>query len=302
MEQFSNESSGPYANGFALSPQNAILNFTINGLTPSTEAAVAFTNGSDVTISGNVTPNGSGTATFAVGLPHGTDLNDFTLTVGGNAIPLVNSSTLVTAGHIYNITRSAPPVSLIVNPAVGQVIGADGKNYADAATAEAAGTTAVAKICYVGSDNGEAAPYNHGLALAMSDAGAGNNIKWSTSSTKIHTYNPTSDSFSSESGLQYNDATHNSDTYPIFKAAIANNGIAVPTGCSAWFLASGYQFTKMFAGNAGNLKTLAGLESYYYWSSSEYDAYYAWVYNFGGDYWDNGEKGNEALVRSCLAF
>ena len=211
------------------------------------------------------------------------------------------------AGNGYSLSwrmAEAAPVSLIVNPAVGQVIGNDGKNYADAAAATAAGHPAVAMIAYVGSDNGEAAPYNHGLALAMSDAGGGSYLKWSTSTSDAgHTKQTDSNNFTSESGLQYN-ASHNSDTYPAFKAAIANNSTAAPTGCSAWFLASGYQWTKMFAGNAGGLKTLAGLESWgIYWSSSERSANLAWCFYSNDGDWDlDDDKDYVYLVRSCLAF
>ena len=201
--------------------------------------------------------------------------------------------------------------SHITSPAVGQVIGDDGRNYADAAAASAAGHPAVATICYVGNDNGEDAPYNHGLALALSNAGSGNDIAWSTSSdTKIHTYNTTDySSFNSESesGLLYNDATHNTVAYPAFKAAIANNGTAAPTGCTAWFLASGYQWMKMCtgAGSAADLNTLASLgASVYYWSSTETNIGHAWLFriNNNGINWYSYSKGYTYKVRSCLAF
>jgi hypothetical protein len=228
----------------------------------------------------------------------------FTATVGGKTYTVTKPGYKFAAGKYYaaTLTMAEVPASLIVSPAVGQVIGDDGVNYADAAAASLAGATAVAKIVYVGSDNGEEAPYNHGLALALSDANGGVACKWSTSNTEIHTYNPTSDSFASESGLQYNDATHNNDTYPAFKAAIANNSTAAPTGCSAWFLASGYQWTKMFAGDADGLKTLAGLQSNDYWSSSERRDDSAWTFysNFGN--WNLYGKDVGLLVRSCLAF
>ena len=185
----------------------------------------------------------------------------------------------------------------------GKLIGTDGNIYADVAAATAAGTTAVAMICYVGSDNGEAAPYNHGLALALSDA---NTCKWKTSNTDAGHTKQESSSFTSESGLQYN-ATHDIAEYPAFQAAIANNGTAAPTGCSAWFLASGYQWAKMIASyGLTNLKTTAngytGLASGFYWSSSEYDANRAWYFNSGEGGWSYGKKGTYHLVRSCLAF
>jgi hypothetical protein len=203
------------------------------------------------------------------------------------------SAQTLTASTLYTkITVS------MVELAVGNVIGYDGKIYA---SKSAAGSNAAAVIVYLGSDNGEAAPYNHGLALAMSDAGGSSYFQWSTSSTKIHTYNPTSESFASESGLQYN-ATHNTGEYPAFQAAIANNSTAAPTSCSAWFLASGYQWTKMFAGDAGGLKTLASLQSGFYWSSTEVSARDAWNFYSDDGVWYFGGKDDFALVRSCLAF
>ena len=106
VEQFSFEVGGyTSGTGFALHPSNAILNFTITGLAASTEFAVAFKDNTDFTISGNVTTNVSGTATFAIAVDVGTDLNNWTLKVGGNSIPLVSSSKEVAAGKIYNITR-----------------------------------------------------------------------------------------------------------------------------------------------------------------------------------------------------
>ena len=156
----------------------------------------------------------------------------------------------------------------------------------------------MAKICYVGSDNGEAAPYNHGLALALSNANGGSSCKWKTSNTDAGHTKQTSNTFTEESGLQYNDATHNSDTYPAFKAAIANNGTAAPTGCSAWFLASGYQWKKM-AGAAG-LTNLGLTEDAGYWSSSERVDSQAWVF-FNGN-WYQISKNTGFRILACLAF
>ena len=86
----------------------------------------------------------------------------------------------LTASTLYtNITVS------MVELARGSVICSDGSVYASKDAATSASKTPVAMIAYLGSDNGEAAPYNHGLALAMSDAST--RCKWSTSNTKIHT-------------------------------------------------------------------------------------------------------------------
>ena len=115
VEQLSFE-HGEYTSGtgFVLEPRNAILNFTITGLAASTNVTAALSDDEDWTpdIEGEVTTDGSGNATFAIGLKGSSDLNEFSLSVAGNAITLVNSSTELTAGKIYNITRAVTPPTL----------------------------------------------------------------------------------------------------------------------------------------------------------------------------------------------
>jgi len=111
VAQFSNEQSFSYNDGFALSPFNAILNFTITGLAASTSVNVSLTRSMAYNITGTVTTDASGNATFAAGVSSGTNLNDLSLTVGGNPITLVSSDKTLTAGKIYNITRAAPALN-----------------------------------------------------------------------------------------------------------------------------------------------------------------------------------------------
>ena len=106
VEQFSYELDNKYSSGFELIPANAILNFTINGLDASTEVDVSFSYPNypeDIVVSGKVTTDGDGTATFAIGIKYGNNLKDCTLTVDGNAITLPDKT--AEAGHIYNISR-----------------------------------------------------------------------------------------------------------------------------------------------------------------------------------------------------
>ena len=116
VEQLSFE-HGEYTSGtgFVLEPRNAILNFTITGLAASTNVTATLSDDEDWTpdIEGEVTTDGSGNATFAIGLEGSSDLNEFSLTVAGNAITLVNSSKTLDAGKIYNITRNAIPGALV---------------------------------------------------------------------------------------------------------------------------------------------------------------------------------------------
>ena len=264
----------------SLTNLNAIFKFTLQDLNAAPKSATEFkvSDGSGNVIT-TVRP-GSASGILYVALPAmGDGTFWFTATIVSKPyIAKATTAAATEAGKYYQTT--------VKMATIGDVIKSDGKFYA-------AGTDgALAKIVYVGSDNGEAAPYNHGLALALSDADGGNTCRWSTPTTKVHTYNTTSSSFYSESGLQYN-ATQNSDKYPAFQAAINYNGAVAPTGCSSWFLASGYQWQKMIGA--------AGLDATY-WSSTEDNAYAAWFYDFYNGKWDFNSKGYDFKVRACLAF
>jgi hypothetical protein len=117
-----------------------------------------------------------------------------------------------------------------------------------------------------------------------------------------HTYQSSDESFATESGLQYN-ATHNSNSYPAFKAAIANNNTAAPAGCSAWFLPSAYQWKQMITA-AGNFNILRGRIniSAAYWSSTERSGEKAWFIRIDGEWGTTGKSSSPKNVRSCLAF
>ena len=304
VEQFSFEAGGyTSGTGFVLSPKNAILNFTITCLATNTGVDVAFSDNIDFTISGNVTTNVSGTATFAIAVYGSTDLNKFSLTVGGTPIPLVSSSKVLEAGKIYNINRSAfTMVADATSADKGKEICTDGHIHANGADLGCT-RARVAKIVYVGSDNGEAAPYNHGLALALDDVGT--NCKWKKDNTDAGHTKQTTSTFTEESGLQYN-TMHNSEigNYPAFQAAInyrMSYSPAAPTRCSAWFLASGYQWKKMADAVVGyNNLGLEGNANY--WSSSELNETNAWYFYSGNGGWNGGNKDSEYRVRACLAF
>ena len=114
VEQLSYE-TGSYTSGtgFELEPQNAILNFTVTGFVPNTTVTASLSDGSPLfNIEGDVTTDGSGNATFAMGVEANTDLKDLSLTVAGNPVTLVSTSTTLEAGHIYNITRAVTPPTL----------------------------------------------------------------------------------------------------------------------------------------------------------------------------------------------
>ena len=278
VEQFCMEWAGSYSDGFELSPCNAILNFTITGLTPSTEVTATLTNGGSLTITGNVTTNASGEASFAMAVSRGTNLNSLSLTVGGNDYTLLRSSKTLEAGHVYNINRPLTyPIALssVTSAYVGSVITTDGNVYATAKDATDAGKTAVAKICYVG-DNGEDAPNNHGLALALADEGE---MDWSTAGTTC-----------------------------------SGKNTSTPITGAKWLLASKDQWNNMITAAGGytalrdGFSGIAGasnLQSNFYWSSTEDDSNNAnaWLYRFSNGQWYHDSKGyGDIRVRACLAF
>ena len=113
VEQFSYEYAEYYHQilGFMMSPQNAILNFTIGGLTPNADnISVSLTGPTNfTTVTGSVKADGDGVATFAVGVGGNTDLKNLSLTVGEKSVSLTSDSKTLAGGHVYNITRSVGP-------------------------------------------------------------------------------------------------------------------------------------------------------------------------------------------------
>jgi hypothetical protein len=179
IEQFSEEwaswKSYNDEQGFALAPENAILNFTITGLTPnSTSTTVSFhypqAGNLNWSINKTVQTDNTGTATFAIGLSLWkyvfTNLKNFSLSVDGKYITLVTEDKTLSRGHIYNITRSVAPAYPLLSAATasdyGKVVCADGHLH-DAKTAVPAGCTAVGIL-------GKVTGTGHGLILALEDA------------------------------------------------------------------------------------------------------------------------------------
>ena len=142
VEQFSDEYALGYSGGFTLSPYNPILYFTITGLSATTSVDVALTDHSSLNITGSVTTNLSGVATFAMAVGDETNLKELSLTVGGNPITLASGSKELVAGKIYNVNRSVAPAAPIgalpgkftVNAGGGQVSFSQGNLQYQAST------------------------------------------------------------------------------------------------------------------------------------------------------------------------
>ena len=108
VEQLSFEQASNYSSGFALAPVCAILNFTISGLEAGAQDVTLYVKNpvTEYSVTGSVTPNASGVATFAIGVPGGSSIQDGSnnLSVGSHNFTLPGGTAL-TAGKIYNITR-----------------------------------------------------------------------------------------------------------------------------------------------------------------------------------------------------
>jgi len=135
-----------------------------------------------ITITSGVTSvtatKGSG-ATNSIGAGDGGTCG--TVTIGGTVY--WNGSAYQNGGGTY-LTQSpyeysAPPALTLTTPAVGQVIGSDGKNYAAGASLPT-GVTKVAMIAYVNGSNG--------LAIALADESG--NMDWATAKTTCEAKTP----------------------------------------------------------------------------------------------------------------
>ena len=106
VEQLSLEQASAYSNGFALAPQNAILNFTaVTGQWGSAPASSSVSlKAGETTISGSVAPvegdYSRALANFAIAVAGSASPSSLTLTVDGTSVSL--GSHTLTAGKIYN--------------------------------------------------------------------------------------------------------------------------------------------------------------------------------------------------------
>ena len=246
--------------------QFAIFKFTVKN---SDASATIDVNSLTVTIGAQdyvITPASATSELFAALPPISSEAVTFTAT-GSDSKTYTASKASVTfsAGKYYQsnikLTEQAPALNL-TSPAVGQVIGDDGKNYDYASLP--GGVTAVAKICYV---SGE-----HGLALALADEGS---MDWSTAISTCAAHTP---AFTGGTWLL---ASQDQWNY-----MMGTNGAGSYTALRDGFTSVGG----------------SNLESNLYWSSSERNASLARYYSFFNGSWSITNKDGGNFVRSCLAF
>ena len=183
---------------------------------------------------------------------------------------------------------------------IGSVVAADGYVYATEDDVVNASKTPVAKICYVGSETGDAT-YKHGLALALRDVS--DTKVWCPNSSIIclgSQYTTIAEAKGDLAGIANTDALvgHAVHIHAAASAARGYNSGTHPDGTSEWFLPSVGQWDKMATavGDYGKL----GLNSGNYWSSTEIDAENAWSVNGGS--WSTDKKYYNQGIRACLAF
>ena len=203
------------------------------------------------------------------------------------------------------------PFDKVTAADLGKIIGANGNIYANAAAAEADGTTAVALIAYVGAPGTADAGSTtyRGLALALTDA---TTAVWDLQFTETclgTQYDTEMTAITDMAGIANTDALYNhggTHTHTAAKVAREYNGGVHPFGTSEWFLPSAGQWEKMISAyGLTKLKTDAngytGL-SHDHWSSTEYSKDNAWGYRFDSGIWGNYAKNFADAVRACFAF
>ena len=285
VEQLSYE-HGEYTigTGFVLEPRNAILNFTITGLTASTKVTATLSDDEVWTpdIEGEVTTDGSGNATFAIGLKGSSDLNEFSLTVAGNAITLVSSSKVLAAGKIYNITRSAAPAATSLSELKTAINGGtDCSSYigwevnsAGAIAESGISGTKIGYVVYVSTSDVDAdVSGSRILVIASADASA-TALAWGSDGTYRHleAVEDATDlkGYSNTNTLQ----GYGSEAHPAAYAAW-NYSATIPSGGATpahWFMPTMKQWKNMRDAKGGTYNAMAiayGISGHY-WTSNEY--------------------------------
>ena len=106
-------------------------------------------------------------------------------------------------------------------------------------------------------------------------------------------------------GIANTDALVNHTDHTTHDAASAARGYnsgTHPTGTSAWFLPSAGQWDKMIGATGLGLSNLGLTEHAHYWSSTECDALYAWLFLSDDGSWYSGSRVDAHRVRAVLAF
>ena len=277
---------------FTLSQSTTFLNFEITfedgTKSGTTLTAVVKQNSTTTFCTADVTTkteDGKVVAKFVLPLDDGYKLDGATVTMGDKEAISFGGDNQKLLGKVYNVKRTYAAPLNITSPAVGQVIGSDGKNYNVADVPS--GVTKVAMIAYVGN----ASDCTNGLAIALADE-SDSKMDWSTAMSTCK------------------DKT--AVTGRTWRLPSAKDWQYMFIGCGSGELYSdpSEEMKRSYSGLASKLTTAGGTalqvgEDYNYWSSSEYDiSEFAWSLRFVGNdaIFLFGRKDLEPFVRACLAF
>ena len=224
-----------------------------------------------------------GAKTIALTVPYGTVVTALVPTIvhtGASVSPASGTAQNFTSPVAYTVTaEDATTAVYTVTVTVAAL--AVGGSY---------GGGIVAYILQSG-DNGYDPNVQHGLIAATADAGS--TMAWSN----------ITDSSVGDTGEAI--GTGQANTTLIVSQADCSSGAAyycanLEVGVySDWFLPSRFELGELYI----NRVAIGGFAVDYYWSSSEYNAYFAWIQYFSGGSQDVGNKStNLYYVRAVRAF
>ena len=201
----------------------------------------------------------------------------------------MSSAQSFSIGKFYTTTVTmtlCPPAITLTSPAVGQVIGSDGKNYAAGASLPT-GVTAVAMIAYLGSESN----CTNGLAIAMTDeTNEYTAITLAAAITASTAHTPT-----------FSNGTWRLPTADDWQYMFIGCG-STDTKKDVSLLTDGTTFNYA---NINTMLTTAGGTPMYnncYWTNSSRSSGYLYYYFYNKYFWSSSTNSSEYFARACLAF
>lgn len=281
------------AKSFSLSQQTAFLNFEItfeDATTAGTELSAVVSNDGETICTANVSTeieNEKVVAKFVLPVAKGTTLSSATVKMGNNAAISFGAGQILD-GKVYNAKKIQYMMAANATDAdKGKLICTAGHIHTYGADA-ACTKNRVAKIIYVGSDNGVSSPYNHGLALALTDEES--TMTWEEAktacSTTKNTNTPVTDaSWMLASQAQWEKMGVKSDTYEYLRdsfTSVGGENMQTDSPRNYW----------------------SSLESNDFTSNGQYAmAFYSYAgVGEGNSIWSSSLKSQKYWVRACLAF
>lgn len=240
--------------------QYSIFKFTTQDISAAaispSEFKVSDSEGNVIT---SVTPSSS---PFYVALPV-LSASSYWFSATASSKPYIAKATVSTATSTSSYYQSTVKMATL-----GDLMGANGKFYADADAITAASTTAIGVIAHIGNDATTETIANgggHGLVLCLKNAASGDDAQWSTETSTLEFGNDAK--VTDANGLKrttnvsgYTNTktlAEKTDAATKYKAAYkaynAKNytGLTAPAGTTGWFLPSAQQWVKMIEGLGG---------------------------------------------------